>query len=90
MTSQEPPAPGPPKEGGGREGGRKGGKEGGREGGREGPAKPNQASAAGRTKQDFRKQTRTQTHKPRSKKGKEGDTRTPKKRKQNSTWVETP
>src|SRR5699024_12708320 len=30
VTSQEPPAPGPPKEGGGREGGRKGGREGGR------------------------------------------------------------
>ena len=31
VTSQEPPAPGPPKEGGGREGGRKGGREGGRD-----------------------------------------------------------
>ena len=31
----------------------------------EGPAKRNQASAAERTKQDFRKQTQTQTHRHR-------------------------
>ena len=60
-----------------------------KEGGREGPAKQNQASAAQRTKQDFRKQTQTKTLKLRSKKGKEEDTRTPNKRKQNSIWVAT-
>ena len=43
VTSQEPPAPGPPKERGGREGGRKGGKEGGREGGRDRQSETRQA-----------------------------------------------
>lgn len=94
VTSRAPPDPLPPKEGvreGGREGGegRGGGREGGREEGTDRQSETNQASAARRTKQDFGKQTQTQTRKPRSKKGNEGDTRTPNKRKQNSTWVET-
>lgn len=59
----------------------------GREGGR-GRQSETKASAARRTKQDFGKQT--QTSKPRSKKGKGGDTLgTPTERRHNSTWVET-
>lgn len=62
-------------------------REGGREGGR-GRQSETKASAARRTKQDFGKQT--QTSKPRSKKGKGGDTLgTPTERRHNSTWVET-
>ena len=88
-TSDIPGTPGPP-------GPRKRGA-GGREGGREGPAKRNQASAAERTKQDFRKQTQTQTHRHRhghaslgARKEKKETLGPPKKRKQNSTWVEAP
>ena len=84
-TSDIPGTPGPP-------GPRKRGA-----GGREGPAKRNQASAAERTKQDFRKQTQTQTHRHRhghaslgARKEKKETLGPPKKRKQNSTWVEAP